>query len=142
MTLTKAIKIEIDNLTAIQVALDVANGKSTSHTLHNANLILKMVEIQEESASDLLGKSNLSGVRYIYQSGLEVTKSYDHKRRGTQLTLVRKSKNWFLTNVQSIDLYQQAGKSQLMLTENQVQIAIKKFVKSAGFGVQSSEVNN
>lgn len=140
MTLKNAIKIEKDNLTAIQSALDVVNGKSTSHTLHNASSILTMIEKQEECAAILVGKSNLSGVKYIFQSGFEVTKSFKYKRRGTQLTIERRSQNWFLTNVESIDLYQQCGKSQLMLTENQEQLAIKRFVKSSGFGVQKVEV--
>lgn len=142
MTIRKAIKIEKENLNAIQAALDAVNGKATSHTLHNASSILTMVEKQEECAANLIGKSNLSGAKYIYQSGFEVAKSFKYKRRGTQLTLERKSQSWFLTSVELIDLYQQGGKSQLMLTETQAQLAIKRFVKSSGFGVQKIEVKS
>lgn len=140
MIIEKAIKIENDNLISIQSALDEVNGKSIAHTLNNASEILSIVEMQEQIATNLVGKSNISGVKYIYQSGGEVPRAYGHRRRGTQITIERRSQSWFLTQVESIDLYPQGGKSQLMLTQDQEQLAIKRFIKSSGFGVQESEV--
>ena len=88
-------KIKVTDSTAIQSALDVANGRATSHTA-TAESVLTLCRFAEEKL-ECVAKARRAGATATLISGRAVAKAYQYDRTVTEATVVRGSKSWYLT---------------------------------------------
>ena len=123
----KEIKITQSNSKKIEEALREINLKSTAHTFVNFSQIEALVEDAESRLTNLIGaKKNFAGAIFYAASGFAVGNSYKYSRIGTQVTLTRKSSDWYLTDAVSTIIYKEGGKKTLRLTADQDAIVYKK----------------
>lgn len=126
----KPIKIVDSNAQQIEAALKEANGDSVAHTYTKFIEIKDLADKAEKELSKLLYKKNFSGAQYEAESGDAVARAYKYKRKGTFVQLQRKSESWFLVSVCSVDLYENAGKHFLCLTQQQDAAAKEKIAEN------------
>jgi hypothetical protein len=110
---------------AIYKALTDANGKATQHTITSSKDIIELAAKWEKWTLDIVGlKKNLHGAVVKMRSGSQLPASYKGTRRVTYVTIERGPTCWWLTGVQTDDAWNDAGKTQLILTEAQDSAAI------------------
>lgn len=121
----KAIKVTAANAAAIETALATVNGKATAHAYTTAQEIIDLAE-RAESQLEGLGiiKSARSGAVLISGSGSAVPNSYKYSRTGTRIELQRKSSDWYLIGATQLTIFKSGGKTNLILTKAQDELAI------------------
>ena len=104
----------------VKDALAAVNRKATAHAFCDLYEINGIVQAAEKQLDDLgLSKAERPGAIMQAASGFAVPNAYKYKRNGTQVTLERKSSGWMLTNIQSVEIYKEGGKQNLVLTPDQ-----------------------
>ena len=129
--MSKSIKVSKENAAAIEAVLHAANGKSYSHAYTSFAEIVGVANFAEQELTKLLGgKTNWTGATVHDRSGGELPNSYKYSRQCTAIKLERKSTGWFLSSASSVLAYKEAGKTSLVLTQKQDELAIAKLRKA------------
>lgn len=127
----KAIKITVENKDVIEAALKNINGRSEAHAYTTFNEIDSLRKDAERKLEALLYKKDFRGAIYEETSGGKVANCYKGIRNGTKVRLIRKSSDWFITDIEQKQLFQSGGgKGQLILTEAQDSVAKLKLSES------------
>ena len=125
----KPIKITPENIQAMDVALRQVNGNATAHTVTVSDILLFSVWADNQ-VKDLVGnKKDMPGAMARFRSGSALPNAYKYSRKVTRITIYRKAKDWWLTNVVADDARNDAGDMRVVLTEAQDSIAKAKFSK-------------
>jgi hypothetical protein len=125
----KPIKITPENIQAMDVALRQVNGNATAHTVTVSDILLFSVWADNQ-VKDLVGnKKDMPGAMARFRSGSALPNAYKYSRKVTRITIYRKAKDWWLTNVVADDARNDAGAMRVVLTEAQDAIAKAKFSK-------------
>ena len=125
----KPIKITPENIQAMDVALRQVNGNATAHTVTVSDILLFSVWADNQ-VKDLVGnKKDMPGAMARFRSGSALPNAYKYSRKVTRITIYRKAKDWWLTNVVADDARNDAGAMRVVLTETQDAIAKAKFSK-------------
>ena len=123
----KPIKITPENIQAMDVALRQVNGNATAHTVTVSDILLFSVWADNQ-VKDLVGnKKDMPGAMARFRSGSVLPNAYKYSRKVTRITIYRKAKDWWLTNVVADDARNDAGAMRVVLTEAQDAIAKAKF---------------
>jgi len=123
----KPIKITPENIQAMDVALRQVNGNATAHTVTVSDILLFSVWADNQ-VKDLVGnKKDMPGAMARFRSGSALPNAYKYSRKVTRITIYRKAKDWWLTNVVADDARNDAGAMRVVLTEAQDAIAKAKF---------------
>lgn len=123
------IKICFGTEEKIEAALRAVNGSATAHTYASAFAIANIaLRAESELARSLVNRSNAAGAKYISVSGIDVARSYKRPRAATRVTLLRGSTAWYLVGVESVQIWQQGGRSRLVLTREQADRAAAIFL--------------
>lgn len=122
-----ALKITAENTQAIESALKAANGKASAHAFTSFDDVLCVSEQAEKSLEKLgVPASKRAGAKFYALSGEKVANSYDYRRAGTALNLIRKTAGWYLVSAKSVQLFSnQGGKRSLSVTAAQDEHIIK-----------------
>ena len=125
----KPIRITPENIQALDVALRQVNGNATAHTVTVSDILLFSVWADNQ-VKDLVGnKKDMPGAMARFRSGSVLPNAYKYSRKVTRITIYRKAKDWWLTNVVADDARNDAGAMRVVLTEAQDAIAKAKFSK-------------
>jgi len=125
----KPIRITPENIQALDVALRQVNGNATAHTVTVSDILLFSVWADNQ-VEDLVGnKKDMPGAMARFRSGSALPNAYKFSRKVTRITIYRKAKDWWLTNVVADDARNDAGAMRVVLTEAQDAIAKARFSK-------------
>ena len=125
----KPIRITPENIQAMDVALRQVNGNATAHTVTVSDILLFSVWADNQ-VKDLVGnKKDMPCAMARFRSGSALPNAYKYSRKVTRITIYRKAKDWWLTNVVADDARNDAGAMRVVLTEAQDAIAKAKFSK-------------
>jgi len=125
----KPIRITPENIQALDVALRQVNGNATAHTVTVSDILLFSVWADNQ-VEDLVGnKKDMPGAMARFRSGSALPNAYKYSRKVTRITIYRKAKDWWLTNVVADDARNDAGAMRVVLTEAQDAIAKARFSK-------------
>jgi len=125
----KPIRITPENIQAMDVALRQVNGNATAHTVTVSDILLFSVWADNQ-VKDLVGnKKDMPGAMARFRSGSALPNAYKYSRKVTRITIYRKAKDWWLTNVVADDARNDAGAMRVVLTEAQDAIAKARFSK-------------
>ena len=125
----KPIKITPENIQALDVALRQVNGNAKVHTVTVSDILLFSVWADNQ-VKDLVGnKKDMFGAMARFRSGSVLPNAYKYSRKVTRITIYRKAKDWWLTNVVLDDARNDAGDMRVVLTEAQDAIAKARFSK-------------
>jgi len=125
----KPIRITPENIQALDVALRQVNGNATAHTVTVSDILLFSVWADNQ-VKDLVGnKKDMPGAMARFRSGSALPNAYKYSRKVTRITIYRKAKDWWLTNVVADDARNDAGAMRVVLTEAQDAIAKARFSK-------------
>ena len=125
----KPIKITNENIQALDVALRQVNGNATAHIVTVSDILLFSMWA-DNKLLDLLGnKKDMPCAMARFRSGSALPNAYKYSRKVTRITIYRKAKDWWLTNVVADDARNDAGAMRVVLTEAQDAIAKAKFSK-------------
>jgi len=121
-------KININDTSKIEAALEAVNGQSTAHTYTQA----RQLELEARHAEGLLQelgipKGSRKGAVYVATSGGSVPNAYRYARQATSITLTRGTNEWFLTGVESVRIWRTAPKPVLTLSQDQAAEARRRF---------------
>ena len=123
----KPIKITYENIPALDAALAKVNGNATAHTATGTDVYL-LECWADNQVKDLVGnKKDMPGAMARFRSGSALPNAYKYSRKVTRITIYRKAKDWWLTNVVADDARNDAGDMRVVLTEAQDSIAKAKF---------------
>jgi uncharacterized membrane protein len=127
----KAIKINVENVAAIQAALAAANGKACTHTFTAFEIII----IAEDAEVDVLGllgnKKDVVGATVFARSGDKLPNAYKYGRQVNQITIERRSSGWWLVYIGCFGTLDKSGlSSRLTLTHEQDAKAVARFKKA------------
>lgn len=126
----KPIKIEKNSESEIVDALSAVNGRASAHTYTSFNQILKLSERAEQNLEYcLLPQKYRRGAVFESTSGGKVLNAYRYSRTATRVRIMRKSSDWYLVDVESDRIFKEGGKSKLILTESQSEVAVGYFRK-------------
>ena len=130
--MTKSIKINAENSSAIEAALVDANGKATAHTYTSASEIISLAELADSRLYALIkNKSMMKGAIFYDRSGDGLPNSYNNSRICTNIEIeCAKGGDWRLNSVSAIKAYNDCGKSLLKITAQQDAIAISLLRKT------------
>ena len=124
------IKIEKDNADKIESALHEINGTAKSHTLTSyAELEYAVEKLAKKLNAIGLVPSKRKGAYFLYESGSAVPNAYKNTRVGTRVRIDAVSEYFYLTSIEKITLYNQAGKEKIFLTLDQSAYLVDKFQK-------------
>jgi len=125
----KPIRITPENIQALDVALRQVNGNAKAHTVTVSDILLFSVWADNQ-VKDLVGnKKDMPGAMARFRSGSVLPNAYKYSRKVTRITIYRKAKDWWLTNVVADDARNDAGDMRVVLTEAQDAIAKARFFK-------------
>jgi len=125
----KPIRITPENIQALDVALRQVNGNAKAHTVTVSDILLFSVWADNQ-VKDLVGnKKDMPGAMARFRSGSALPNAYKYSRKVTRITIYRKAKDWWLTNVVADDARNDAGAMRVVLTEAQDAIAKARFSK-------------
>lgn len=115
----------------VKAALFEVNGKADAHTFTCLDQINHLAR-RAESALENIGipKKDRAGAIYQATSGDAVPSAYKYSRTATLVNLERRSGGWFLTSIQASTIYKAGGKSDIILTQAQDEIAVSVLRKS------------
>lgn len=114
------IKITEPNLDAVQAALDAANGRAHAHT-YTASDILALAQSAEAKLKSLRIPSRLrSGATVRATSGAKLANAYKGRVIRTTVTLVRGSRDWFLTDAHALEQWPDASRPRLLIATEPV----------------------
>lgn len=109
------IKITENTIDAIQAALDAVNGRAHAHTYTAAD-VLALAQSAEAKLKSLRIPSRLrSGSTVRATSGDKLAKAYKGRVIRTTVTLVRGSREWFLTDVHALEHWPDASRPRLLI---------------------------
>lgn len=125
------IKIIKENAEKIESALHDVNGTAKSHTLTSYAELEYVTDRLAKSLNAMgLVPSNRKGAYFLYESGSKMPNAYKNTRVGTSIRIDAIGDYFYLTSIEKITLYNQAGKSKLYLTQDQENYLIEKFKKN------------
>lgn len=114
------IKITDANLDAVQAALNAVNGRARAHT-YTASNILALAQGAEAKLKSLRIPSRLrSGATVHATSGDKLAKAYKGKVIRTYATLVRGSRDWFITDAHALEQWPDASRPRLLIVTEPV----------------------
>ena len=130
------IKINDQNIVALQAAVKKSNGSATAHTFRSWHSLLECARQAEAQLQRLgLAKGSRSGVIASATSGGSVPNAYKYTRIISTAVLKRGSSAWFLIGVSTSETFRkQAGEVLVILTSAQDAEVTEKF--RAQFGKQ------
>ena len=125
--MTKSIKINAENSSAIEAALVDANGKATAHTYTSASEIISLAELADNRLYALIkNRKMMKGAIFYDRSGDGLPNSYKNSRICTNVEIeCAKGGDWRLISVSAVKAYTDCGKSLLEITPEQDDLAIK-----------------
>lgn len=125
----KPILICHENAEAIEAALKACAGRATRHCFTDYTEIEGEATSAEYKLEALVpAKSKRPGAVYRTESGGKVAKAYRGQRVTTRCQLIRRPKGWYLSAVESGQLWpNEVGASRLYLTATQDCAAIAAF---------------
>jgi hypothetical protein len=124
------IKIVAENAEKIQTALNEANGKANAHTYNKASDVIDSAAYFETQVVGIVGSQKAAvGAIGTDRSGSQLPNKYQNSRIVTLLTMERTSSGWFLTDVQTVTAWKEAGKQVIKLTAEQDAAAISHLRK-------------
>lgn len=123
------VAIKEKNAEKIENMLKEANGNAEAHTYTVFQDVAVEANHAENSLKNiLLPKNFYKGAHYLSISGEKLPNAYKYSRKVTRIVLERGSKDWFLTEVKSLEQLPNQGKFQaLIVTEEQDREAVKRF---------------
>jgi hypothetical protein len=94
----------------------------------SVNDILNLAESSEKQCLEYLNKSDIVGAQVYKQSGYKLRNSYKYPRIINEITILRRSTGWFITDITNIRVYRNDyHKSVLHFTPRQSDLATNKF---------------
>lgn len=129
------IKICSDNRAKIYAAIIAVNGKPLTHTADVSEIEGLAIDMQNQLTNLSIGKKDQTGATASGMSGGNVPAAYKYSRILNTFQIERGASDWFLINVNRVEIHGNASKSRLCLTPAQRDIAIAKF--TATFSVQT-----
>lgn len=130
------IKLCKQNYDKINALLLAVNGKAEEHTITDANEILYDVLSAKHrlEQAGITGRNQQGANLMIVSSFNKMPNSYRYKRKVTMVTLYRGKEHWFVTNIQSLELFpNQHGGVTLTLADWQEKhvsvLAVKRLCK-------------
>lgn len=119
--------------------MSTVNGKAIKHAYTTCAEVEHVASGAEQKLANLkLPLTLRAGAVWIETSGLPVANSYDNRRTGTKITLMRKSTGWVMVNAERVTLYKEGGGAgKLVLTRHQYDEAAKRLL--AGIEVLETE---
>jgi hypothetical protein len=127
----KPIKITSKNAEAIEAELKRVNGKAHKHAYTDYPEILQLTINAQVRLGQLLYVKDWAGARWGETSGAHVANAYNYMREATRVLIERRSKDWFLIDVQSARIGSQGGGAgHLYLTPEQDAAAKAKLEES------------
>jgi hypothetical protein len=127
------IKITPANAEAINAALAAVNGKAHSFTIDSALTVLNVAkEAENNLTAGCVTLKNRPGTTVYYHPSGPSARAYDAGAISTEITIVRGSKDWFLTNVERVTVWpRQAEKFRTLISfaarDDIVREATKRF---------------
>lgn len=125
----KEIKITIENNEKIQAELDRAQGRSEARTLNAFRI--KSIANDAEMALDKLGLSKKDRVAatLYYTTHCRMPGGYKYRESSTEITLVRRSSDWFLAEVKRTERWpNEKNNTAFILTADQKAKIVSKFL--------------
>ena len=117
-------------------ALALANGKCTAHTARISDFHGSALRAEMELQDLKLPKNKRIGAGFVFESGRKMPSSYKYRRIITRARLVRGAREWFVTEISTVEVWPSVGGgSLLILTQSQADCAIAEFKQK--FRVQS-----
>ena len=123
------IKINDKNSTALQAAIEKANGSATAHTFRSWNSLIECAR-QAEAKLDHLGlkKGSRAGAIATANSGGSVANAYKYTRITSTAIMVRGSSSWFLAELMTTETFRRtAGDTYISLAAAQDAEVTAKF---------------
>ncbi len=109
-------------------ALASANGKCTAHTARLSDFSEATLQAEMELADLKLPKKRRIGAEFIFESGSKLPSSYKYRRTITRARLVRGARNWFVSEISTVEVWPSVGGGSLLfLTQSQADCAIAEF---------------
>lgn len=120
------IKINPTNRAKIEATLTAANGRATQHAYSEYYEVARVADEAEARLESLgIQKAARTGAEYFAVSGYAVPSAYNYSRKATAVCLVRRATGWFLTSASQVTIWAEAGKQELLLTQEQDARAIE-----------------
>ena len=115
------IKINDQNIVALQAAVKKSNGSATAHTFISWHSLLECARQAEATLQHLsLKKGSRSGAIATANSGGSVPNAYKYSRITSTATMLRCSSAWFLTSISAAETFRKsAGGVHVSLTPSQ-----------------------
>ena len=124
------IKICDKNQNRITESLEKENGRATSLTICSYQAISELARVSEKKLSDLPKKYRQGAALVFVPTG--PSRSYGYKAKTTRVELARGSSDWFLVNIEKIDIFPgSAGVDSIALSTDQFERMVD--VKMDGF---------
>ena len=122
------IKITIKNMAKIDTLLDAVNGRATEHVFLDYNQIADIAKENDRHVLSILGSKKAAvGATLTETSGDKAGNRYKYARKATEITMERFPTGWFLTAVESVEIWpNQGGEWTLTLTAEQDAVAVAK----------------
>ena len=115
----------------VKAALFDVNGKAGAHAFTCLDQINDLARCAESALENIgIPKKDRAGAVYQATSGDAVPNAYKYSRTATLVNLERRSSGWFLTSIQASTIYKDGGKSAIILTQAQDDIAVSVLRKS------------
>jgi hypothetical protein len=123
------IKITIENKDKIQIELDRAQGKSEARTLDRFD-VAKIAMDAESKLSQLgLSKKDMVGATLYHTTHCRMPGGYKYRESSTEITLVRRSSDWFLAEVKRVERWpNEKNNTAFILTTDQKAKIVSKFL--------------
>ncbi len=122
------IRINKGNETALQAALNAAEGRATERCLNAADMLALVVTADLEMGVTQLPKAQWHGAVFNYRMELNLPNAYKWRPAYTHVTFQRGSKHWYLIAAQRHNgSHSQAERADITLTAVQMEEATRRF---------------
>lgn len=99
-------KIKVSDVAAVNAALAAVNGKATAHTITSPEWVKALANDTEKLLEGRgLAKAERNGTTLTYTPMGPSANKYKYAATSTRITLQRGSKEWYLTNVERVDVW-------------------------------------
>ena len=132
------IKINEENMEALQTALNAVQTSRMSVNLVTPTELVEMAQEADNAALKLLPVSKHTGAVYEYCAAGPYAKRYQYTQQATAVTLYRGTGSWYLTKVARVNVYpKQRERRTLILPTERADDILNHVMRDAGATLDS-----
>ena len=123
------IRIIGENKAKIENALAKVNGEATDHCFTDFHHVQKVCEEFAKKLDTLLLKKDQAVAEYIAVSGQNMPSAYKWGRKVTRIKIVRYPAAYFLTSVESAEIYRHVPRPVIKLDPDQLEKSVARLME-------------